>query len=133
MSVGKPVIFISYAHKDASQLMTSWSVSIRSSRTVSLETWTDERIQASQDWREEIEQALKKCDAAILLVSKRLLELGFHPQGRAAAAPGATRESRPQPIRDRRPSTWSESSPRSSQSAMGSTRASTIPASLWMD
>ncbi|MFZ2286213.1 MAG: leucine-rich repeat domain-containing protein [Bacteroidales bacterium] len=71
-------IFICYSHKDA-----HWREEVEESiRTMQLEGievdyWSDSRLKTSDDWREEIFNALSKSKIAILLVSKSFLASEF--------------------------------------------------------
>jgi tetratricopeptide (TPR) repeat protein len=76
-SLVKPVIFISYSHKDR-----QWLEFVQGHLQVAVtndhfETWDDRRIEAGADWAAEIDAALWKCAAFILLVSRHSLVSGF--------------------------------------------------------
>ncbi len=67
-------LFISYSHNDEKyleELRKYLEVERR------LDVWSDERIEAGSEWREQIRDALAKADAAILLVSQDFLSSEF--------------------------------------------------------
>ncbi|MDY0164497.1 TIR domain-containing protein [Desulfobotulus sp.] len=73
----KPMIFISYSHKDE-----IWKDRLETQLKVlqvhgNLDIWDDRRIQAGGDWRAEIETALAKARAAVLMVSADFLTSEF--------------------------------------------------------
>jgi tetratricopeptide (TPR) repeat protein len=73
----KPVIFISYSHKDR-----RWLEFVQGHLQVAVtndhfETWDDRRIEGGADWAAEIDAALRKCTAFILLVSRHSLISSF--------------------------------------------------------
>lgn len=73
----KPVIFISYSHKD-----TKWKNLIATHLKVLefeeiLFAWDDSKIDAGQDWYPEIEKHMKRADVALFLISKDSLTSGF--------------------------------------------------------
>jgi len=75
--MNKPIIFISYSHKDE-----TWKNQVVTQlRVLSLEgefdLWDDRRIKAGEDWYPAIEKALNEADAAILLVSADFLTSQF--------------------------------------------------------
>ena len=75
--VTKPTVFISYSHKDEAwkdRIMTHLGVLAQEGL---LDTWDDRRIGAGEDWKNEIEDALKKASAAVLLVSADFLTSKF--------------------------------------------------------
>ena len=64
-----PTIFLSYSHADADwrdRLVRHLRIPFKQEL---LEFWDDRKIGAGDDWRREIQQALARADAAILLVS----------------------------------------------------------------
>ncbi len=70
-------VFISYAHKDAKWLdrfNTMLSPLVRDGR---IKTWSDQDISASQNWRDEIDPALRMCRSGLLLVSPEFLASEF--------------------------------------------------------
>lgn len=69
----RPKVVISYSHKDEEikdQLLTH--LSIGKLKDV-IDVWTDSKIPAGSDWREEIDRALKEASLAILLISADFL------------------------------------------------------------
>lgn len=71
----RPVrLFVSYSHRDEKyleELRKYLDVDRR------LDLWSDERIEAGQEWRSQIRDALAQADAAILLVSQDFLSSEF--------------------------------------------------------
>lgn len=69
----KPLVFISYSHKDETykdQVLTHLGgLSLRSQ----LEPWHDGDIGAGEHWYEEIEEKLNSCAVAVLLISANFL------------------------------------------------------------
>ncbi|AQR64624.1 hypothetical protein BXU06_05795 [Aquaspirillum sp. LM1] len=69
-------IFISYSHQDE-----VWKNRLVSHLNVlageGLDVWDDRRIAAGHDWLPEIEQAIAKCDMAVLLISRHFLNSRF--------------------------------------------------------
>jgi hypothetical protein len=63
-------IFISYNHKDQ-ELFEALEIRLRSLRNIfpDIDAWSDQRIQAGNDWHGEIQEALKAAQVVILLVS----------------------------------------------------------------
>jgi hypothetical protein len=77
MGSSKPVIFISYSHKDR-----QWLDFVQGHLQVAVandhfETWDDRRIAGGADWEKEIDAALGTCSAFILLVSRHSLVSRF--------------------------------------------------------
>jgi hypothetical protein len=73
----KPTIFISYSHNDEAwkdRIMTHLGVLAQEGL---LDTWDDRRIGAGEDWKKEIEDALKTASVAVLLVSADFLTSKF--------------------------------------------------------
>jgi hypothetical protein len=73
----KPVIFISYSHKDKTwkdRLITHLEVLLKPER---ITIWEDRRIGAGEDWYEEIEKAMAAARVAVLLVSANFLTSKF--------------------------------------------------------
>ncbi len=72
-----PKIFVSYSRKDAAEkdeLLTHLGVLQGQDLIV---VWSDDRIGAGANWREEIEQAMAQADVAILLVTANFLNSSF--------------------------------------------------------
>ncbi len=77
MGSSRPVIFISYSHKDG-----RWLEFVQSHLQVAVtndhfETWDDRRIAGGAEWEKEIDAALWRCTAFILLVSRHSLTSDF--------------------------------------------------------
>src|SRR5262249_36221675 len=70
-------IFISYSHEDKPWLERLIRILKQAQIQFGLEYWTDARIVVSDDWNDEIRQALEKSNAAILLVSGEFLSSRF--------------------------------------------------------
>lgn len=70
-------VFISYAHKDETWRETLRVALAPQERKQLLEVWDDRRIGTGDDWRKEIDTALKDCRVAILLVSMHFLASKF--------------------------------------------------------
>ena len=73
----KPSVFISYSCKDAEwkdRLVLQLRVLQRQSL---IEVWEDSRIEAGDEWREEIEQALNQAAVAVLMISADFLTSNF--------------------------------------------------------
>jgi hypothetical protein len=82
----KPVIFISYSHKDEPDHPrpgeVKWLTYVQSFLAPKVkdgvfEIWIDEDIPGGAAWKEEIKQKLARCDLLILLVSPNSLESHF--------------------------------------------------------
>jgi hypothetical protein len=70
-------VFLSYAHKDRKwrdDLLTMLAPALREK---TLDLWYDGKIKASQDWRNEIEAAMRRARVGVLLVSKHFLASEF--------------------------------------------------------
>lgn len=77
MTTSRPFIFISYSHKDEpwkDRLVTHLNVLQYQD---SLEIWDDRRIEAGEDWFQEIEAALNASSIALLLISANFLTSKF--------------------------------------------------------
>jgi hypothetical protein len=75
-----PSLFISYAHRDMEQInwlerLTLYLAPLREHGDV--EIWADSKLEAGDHWRKEIDAALQRATAAILLVGPRFLESNF--------------------------------------------------------
>ena len=75
--MAQPAVFISYSHKDE-----AWKDRLVSHLRVleyegALDVWDDRRIEAGDNWREEIETALNAATVAILIISKDFLTSPF--------------------------------------------------------
>lgn len=70
-------VFISYTHKDEKfkdELLTVLA-ELENQRVIKV--WQDRRIEAGSDWREAIQNAMKTCKIAILLISSNFLASPF--------------------------------------------------------
>jgi hypothetical protein len=77
MGSSKPLIFISYSHKDR-----KWLEFVQRHLQVGVvndhfETWDDRRIAGGAAWEKEIDAALSRCKAFVLLVSSNSLTSDF--------------------------------------------------------
>lgn len=73
-------VFISYAHKDQEKAKWHQTVDLHLKGITSIgdrKVWQDERIEAGQDWKEEIEKALSRAKVAILLIGVHFLNSTF--------------------------------------------------------
>src|SRR5437870_4147148 len=81
MSSAKPVIFISYSHKDEPERapegdvhwLTELQAYLAPAANGTFELWTDEDIDGGADWEKDIKTKLAVCDICILLVSRHSL------------------------------------------------------------
>jgi hypothetical protein len=70
-------VFISYSHKDEEwkdRLVTQLGVLEQEGI---LDLWDDRRIEAGEDWKPEIEQAINRASVAILMISANFLTSKF--------------------------------------------------------
>ncbi|MEE8522861.1 MAG: toll/interleukin-1 receptor domain-containing protein, partial [Thermoanaerobaculia bacterium] len=70
-------IFVSYSHKDAEALEQLQRFLKTLERDGRVDAWADTRLQAGDEWRPEIEAALDRATAAILLISQDFLASDF--------------------------------------------------------
>jgi tetratricopeptide (TPR) repeat protein len=86
MSDVKPVIFISYSHKDEPEHPrdgeTQWLSFVRTYLQPAVkhgvfDLWVDQNMPGGTDWDPEIEQRLRACDIFILLVSANSMASGY--------------------------------------------------------
>src|SRR5262245_33064610 len=73
----QPVVFISYSHKDEKEknrLLAHLGVL---QRVDLIGLWSDDRISAGADWKQEISQAMAQAKVAILLISTNFLTSDF--------------------------------------------------------
>ena len=73
----KPLVFVSYSHKDK-----KWLEELRPhfkalDRTGNIQYWDDKRIRQGDDWFDEIRTALADARYAVLLVTKHFLDSSF--------------------------------------------------------
>jgi TIR domain len=73
----KPVIFISYSHKDRTWLEYVRSFLNPLSKHGTLTIWDDEKLQIGDDWKGDIYSALDACSIFIVLVSRYSLASDF--------------------------------------------------------
>ena len=86
---GKPVIFISYSHKDEpaqvqpgevcwlSEIQSYLSPALKNGCPATYELWDDRQIAGGNEWRAEIEAKLAACTICILLLSRHSLNSDF--------------------------------------------------------
>jgi TIR domain len=86
---GKPVIFISYSHKDEpdlprdgevrwlSEIQSYLSPAVKHGCSATYELWDDRQIAGGSGWRGEIEGKLATCTICILLLSRHSLDSDF--------------------------------------------------------
>jgi hypothetical protein len=87
MELPKPIIFISYSHKDEPDPFlqpgeTRWLSYVKSFLDPAethgvVELWDDRRIDGGGDWRADIDEALERCAVCIFLVSRHSLSSRF--------------------------------------------------------
>lgn len=72
------VIFISYSHEDAAVFLRAKAhLSALTLGEANLRIWSDEDIEAGEEWREEISRALHEASAAVLLLSADFMNSKF--------------------------------------------------------
>lgn len=74
----KPIVFISYSHKDE-----KWKDKLRPhlemySDKIGLEVWNDRKINGGEFWFDEIKNAMARAKVAICLVSADFLSSQVH-------------------------------------------------------
>jgi hypothetical protein len=74
---GKPVIFISYSHKDRPWLDYVRSFFEPLARQLNLQIWDDQKLRIGDDWRGDIYSAVDACRVFIVLVSRYALASTF--------------------------------------------------------
>jgi TIR domain len=72
-----PTIFVSYSHKDAKykEEFERYMAPLRQYHYI--DTWSDEDIPVSSDWRLEIEDAMERAGVAVVLVTSNFLNSNF--------------------------------------------------------
>src|SRR6266567_827737 len=73
----RTIVFISYNHKDAKYLDQLVEHLAYYERNNLIEFWSDEKITAGAQWREEIKQAIECTKVAVLLISPSFLSSKF--------------------------------------------------------
>lgn len=74
----QPIIFISYSHKDEPEKEAVLThLKVLQHGDSSFDLWSDDRIEAGNDWREEISQAIARARVAVLLISANFLASDF--------------------------------------------------------
>jgi hypothetical protein len=75
----RPLVFISYSHSDVAEVSRLRSDII----AAGIKVWWDKDILGGQDWKYEIREAMRQCDAVILCLSERCLtrsKSGIYPE-----------------------------------------------------
>jgi hypothetical protein len=67
-SAGKKVVFVCYAHEDR-EMKNELCKFLESLKGLGVDSWDDERVGYGDYWRDEIDAAVRRADAAILMVS----------------------------------------------------------------
>ena len=73
----RKTIFVSYSHRDRPWLDRLYVHLKPFERNGRLELWNDEKIAPGAQWRQEIEQAIDRAAASVLLVSADFLASDF--------------------------------------------------------
>lgn len=76
-STTRTKVFVSYSHKDRQYLDQLLEHLAYYQRSGLIETWSDERIAAGAQWREEISAAIASAGVAVLLISASFLASDF--------------------------------------------------------
>jgi hypothetical protein len=76
-SAARGVIFVSYSHSDEHWLKRLQVHLKPLTRDGRIDLWDDTQLQVGDEWREEIERAIKSCQAAVLLVSADFMASDF--------------------------------------------------------
>ena len=74
---GRTKVFVSYSHKDHIWLKHLTTAIAPLASKDDIDAWSDNRIRAGQNWREEIKAAIESARVAILLVSQSFLASDF--------------------------------------------------------
>jgi hypothetical protein len=77
LSSARGVIFVSYSHSDEHWLERLQKHLKPLTQTGTIELWDDTQLQVGDEWREEIERAIKSCQVAVLLVSADFMASDF--------------------------------------------------------
>lgn len=77
MTVRRDLVFLSYAHQDEKWALRFKKMAAPTIGRGDFPIWTDHDINAGQDWRKEIDSALKSARAGLLLVSQSFLTSEF--------------------------------------------------------
>ncbi len=75
-SVKKDSIFICYAHEDSNWLQ-KMKPFLKKLANYNIIIWSDELIRPGKDWKKAIKSELKKCSAAVLIISQDFLVSDF--------------------------------------------------------
>ena len=75
--MAQPRVFVSYSHRDSSVLesLLPFLTTLESDRLADI--WSDERLRAGDQWRQELDAALDAATIAILLISQQFLASEF--------------------------------------------------------
>jgi RNA polymerase sigma factor, sigma-70 family len=89
---GKPLVFLSYSRTDVNEVSNLRKDIIKAG----IEVWWDQNILGGQDWKHEIREAMRRCDAVVLCLSDKAVSRttsGLYPE--ALDAINAFRTYRP--------------------------------------
>lgn len=71
-------VFISYSHQDNKKFLDELQTHLKPYlRTRVITAWSDQQIQPSSKWFDEIKAALAKTSVAVMLVTPKFLESDF--------------------------------------------------------
>ena len=73
----RPIVFISYSHKDENEKNELLSHIAILEKENLIDVWVDDRINAGGDWETEIELAIQQARVAILLITANFLNSAF--------------------------------------------------------
>ncbi|HEV2860433.1 MAG TPA: toll/interleukin-1 receptor domain-containing protein [Pyrinomonadaceae bacterium] len=74
--MAQPLIFLSYSHEDE-RLKDRVVRQLKVLKSAGIDVWSDDRIPAGGEWRAEIDSALGRANAAVLLVTASFLTSDF--------------------------------------------------------